>query len=167
MQFGVYKDCRISLPLTSVWCVSQSTWLFRAMFLTSAPGWRRQDGDTTRSVAASRDLHQPELWDDFGLPSFIPWQFVPGQGKPGFAVGELIRENFIQKSEASSSRVWFEFSAGQRGKFPVKAELWCWQLRQIQKFGEQVFFFLLLNYMKCRRPVNRVFLDCTFKYTVS
>lgn len=71
-----------------------------------------------------------------------------------FAVSKVIRENFIQTTVAPSSRVAC-LSKSQCGKFPRKAELWCWQSRHIPNSWEQFCFFF--NYMKCRRPVNRVF----------
>lgn len=106
----------------------------------------------------------------FALPSFIPWQAMPRRCEASFCSkwgyqGELHPDNCGSFKRSCPSA---ELSESQRGKFPRKAELWCWQSRHIPNSWEQVFFsFFLFNYMKCRRPVNRVFLDCTFKYSLS
>lgn len=60
-----------------------------------------------------------------------------------FAVSKVISENFIQTTVAPSSRVAC-LSKSQCGKFPRKAELWCWQSRCIPNSWEQFCFFFLI-----------------------
>lgn len=95
-----------------------STWLLGTAFFIFVPeewkllGHHQFGGSILRSASAMALV-------PVALPSFIPWQFGPGQCEPHVAVGEFIRKNFSQKSMAPSSRVtWSDFSEGQCGKFP-------------------------------------------------